>query len=281
MNHSRKLFALGIVLSVVLVACGEKKDAGHAAMKINGETITVTEMERQMEESGHSADSGPGITGKMMKSMIDKELMRQAAIKEKLDTDENVRASLAAANRMILATAYMQKQMAAIGKPTEAEVSGYFNQHPEFFGERKLYDLQEVVIKNPGANLAEIKAKVAGGINLKDFLHWLDGKKIPNSSQQFSASSDQMRDEVAKKFKEAHVGQAIILDDSNKTSALFVNSVQPQPVALAQASPIIMKRLFNTRMSDSIEGKIKQLHEQAKIEYVTPFTEKGRGGAEQ
>jgi EpsD family peptidyl-prolyl cis-trans isomerase len=281
MNHFPKMLALTAVLSMVLTACGEKKEVGHAALKINGEVITAAEMERQMEESGQSPNSGGGITGKMMKSMIDKELMRQAAIKEKLDTDENVRASLASANRMILATAYMQKQMTAIGKPTEAEVGQYFKQHPDFFAERKLYDLQEVVIKGNPANGAEIRAKLAGGINLKDFVHWLEEKKIPHDNQQFSASSDQMREEIAKKFKDAHVGQAITLDDKNQISALFVNAVQTQPVTLAQASPLIMKRLFNTRMSEGMESKIKQLHEQAKIEYVPPFTENGRAPTEQ
>lgn len=281
MSHFQKMFLLTAMLSVALAACGEKKAAGHAAMKINGEAISVAEMERQMEESGHSPESGPGITGKMMSSMIDKEVMRQAAIKDKLDNDENVRAGLALANRMILATAYMQKQMSAIVKPTDAEVNEYFKQHPEFFAERKVYDLQEVAIKPKPERLAEVKAKVAGGADLKDFLRWLDEKKIAYTSQQFSASSDQMRDEVAAKFKNIHVGQGITLDASNQMSALFVNSVQPQPVTLAQASPMIMKRLFNTRMSESVENKIKQLREQAKIEYLPPFTEKGRVGAEQ
>jgi EpsD family peptidyl-prolyl cis-trans isomerase len=279
MKYSQKMLALTVVLSVILAACGEKKTAGHAAVKINGETISVAELERQMEESGQSPASG--ITGQMMKSMIDKELLRQAAIKDKVDTDERVRASLALANRMILASAYMHKQIQGIGKPTEAEVSGYFNQHPEFFAERKLYDVQEVAIKGKPANAAEIKAKVAGGTNLKDFLRWLDEKKIPYTNQQFSVASDQMRDVVAKKLGDARIGQAVTLDDPNQIAALFINAAQVQPVTLAQASPMIMKRIFNTKMSEGMENKIKQLREQAKIEYVAPFTENGKVSAEQ
>jgi peptidyl-prolyl cis-trans isomerase C len=281
MNHSQKMFALAAVLSVILAACGEKKDTGHVAMKINGEAVTAADLERQLEESGMPPNSGNKITGKTMKAMIDKELLRQAAIKENLDKDEHVRASLSAANRMILASAYMHKQIEAIGKPAEAEVSGYFNQHPEFFAGRKLYDLQDVVIKGKPANGAEIKAKVAGGINLKDFLRWLDEKKIPYTSQQVSASSDQMREEMAKKFNDVHVGQATTLDDTNQTSALFVNAVQPQPITLAQASPMIMKRMVNTRMGEAMGNKLKQLREQAKIEYVAPYSENGNAGTEQ
>ena len=279
MNHSQKLLALVTVLSVALTACGEKKDVSPAAMKINGQVITASELERQLEEFGQSPDSGAGITGKTMKSMIDKELMRQAAIKENLDKDENVHASLAAANRMILATAYMQKQVAAIGKPTDAEVSEYYNQHPDFFANRKVYALQEVVINGKPANEAEIKAKLAGGIKLKDFLSWLEEKKIPNSTRELSASSDQIREVLAHKFKDAQAGQAIILDDAKQLTAIFINSVQAEPVTLAQASTTIKKRLFNMKMSGAMESKIKQLNDQAKIEYVAPYTENGKPAA--
>jgi len=281
MNHSQKLLALVTVLSVALTACGEKKDVSPAAMKINGQVITASELERQLEEFGQSPDSGAGITGKTMKSMIDKELMRQAAIKENLDKDENVHASLAAANRMILATAYMQKQVAAIGKPTDAEVSEYYNQHPDFFANRKVYALQEVVINDKPANEAEIKAKLAGGIKLKDFLSWLEEKKIPNSTRELSASSDQIREVLAQKFKDAQAGQAIILDDAKQLTAIFINSVQAEPVTLAQASTTIKKRLFNMKMSGAMESKIKQLNDQAKIEYVAPYTENGKAKAKQ
>jgi peptidyl-prolyl cis-trans isomerase C len=276
MNQTRKMLVLATLLSFALAGCGQKKGATPAAMKINGQVITASELERQMEDLGMSPDSGNGITGKTMKSMIDKELMRQAAIKENLDKDEDVRASLAAADRMILATAYMQKQVAAIAKPTDAEVSEYYNQHPDFFANRKIYDLQEVAISGKPANEEEIKAKVAKGISLKDYLHWLGQKKIQYSNQQIPASTDQMREEVAKKLKDAQVGQAIPLDGTDQITALFINSVQTQPVTLAQASPRIMKRLFNSKMSETMENQIKKLHDEAKIEYVAPFTENGR-----
>jgi EpsD family peptidyl-prolyl cis-trans isomerase len=172
----------------------------------------------------------------------------------------------------------MQKQIEAIGKPTAAEVNGYFNQHPEFFAERKSYDLQEVTIKGKPANEAEIKAKLTRGITLKEFVRWLDEKKISYTNQQLSASSDQMRDEVAKQLKAVHVGQAAILEGSDQMTALFINSEQLQPVTLPQASPMIMKRLFNLKMAQTMEDKFKQLREQAKIEYVAPFTENGKVG---
>ncbi|MGO9446648.1 MAG: EpsD family peptidyl-prolyl cis-trans isomerase [Thiobacillaceae bacterium] len=276
MNHSKKLLVLTAVLSVALTACGQKKVATPAAMKVNGEIVTAAELENQLEESGMTPGSENPISGKMMKAMIDKELLRQAAVKDNLDKDPRVAANLASTRRMILASAYMRKQIETLAKPTDAEVTMYFKQNPDFFANRKLYDLQEVVIKGRPENEAEIRAKLAGGINLKDFVAWLAEKNIPNSNDHLSAGSDQMREAVANKLKDAPVGRAIPLDDPNQIAAVFINAVQTQPFTLAQAAPMIAKRLYNKKIGDTMQTTLSQLRGQAKVEYVAPFTENGK-----
>ena len=46
MNRSQKLLALATALSVTLTSCSEKKDVSPAAMKINGQVITASELAR-------------------------------------------------------------------------------------------------------------------------------------------------------------------------------------------------------------------------------------------
>jgi peptidyl-prolyl cis-trans isomerase C len=253
-----------------------KKVASPAAIKINGEIVTAAELDDQLEESGMTPGSENPISGKMMKAMIDKELLRQAAVKENLDKDPHVAANLSSTRRMILASAYMRKQIETLAKPTDAEVGMYFKQNPDFFANRKRYDLQEVVVKGKPENQAEIRAKLAGGINLKDFVAWLAEKNIPNSNDHLSAGSDQMREVVATKLKDAPVGRAIPLDDPNQIAAVFINAVQAQPFTLAQAAPLIEKRFYNKEIGETMQTTLNQLRAKARIEYVAPFTENGK-----
>jgi peptidyl-prolyl cis-trans isomerase C len=276
MNQSIKIVALVALLSMVLVGCGaKKKETGQVAMKVNGEPIMASDLEWQLEEAGIPPDPA-SINSKTMKAMIDKEILRQAAIKEKLDQDEKVRARIASADRMILADAYMHKQLAAITKPGQADIDAYYGQHPELYSNRQVYGLQEVALKQLPANVAMIKAKLASGIKFKDFLAWLDQQKLAYNTQQFSASTDRIRTEVVDKLKNVHVGQAVSLESPEQFVVLFVESAQSQPISAAEAAPLIMKRLYGKKMGESMENALDQLRKQAKIEYFPPFTANGR-----
>ena len=278
MIHPIKSIALIAALSVTLSACGEKKATGQSdvAVKVNGEAISVTELEDKMRQLGHLRGAQKiTVSESVIKSQIDMELLRQAAVKESLDADKSIRARLAESNRLILATAYLEKKMAAIAKPGEAEVKAYFNQHPERYAERKQYDLQELRIQTRPDNAAQIREKLGSGKSSKEFVRWMKGKKIPYIAQQIVTSADQMPEEILQKLKNIKSGEAIAIDGKDQLNVIFVTAVKSQPVTLEQASQQIVKALDDRRKRDGMNDMLKQLREKAKIEYVPPYTANG------
>jgi len=278
MFHSIKLLVLIAVLGAALTACGEKKTTGQVdvVVKVNGEAISVAELEDKMRQRDHLSEAqNISVSASAIKSKVDMELLRQAAVREKLDTDKTIHARLAESNRFILATAYMEKQMAAVAKPGEAEVKAYFQQHPERFADRKQYDLQELLIQTRPDNEAQIKEKLGGGKNYKAFVLWLKEKKIPNNGQQLVTSADQIPEEILQKLKNLKAGESIVIDGKDQINVIFLNAVKLQPVTLEQASPMIVKTLEDKRKRDVMNDMIRQLREKAKIEYVPPYTANG------
>ena len=278
MIHTNKLMVIVAVLSVALTACGAKKTADHAdvAVKVNGEAITSVELQDNARQHAQIINGQEvSVSGAIIKSQIDMELLRQAAVKDKLDADKMISARLAESNRFILATAYLEKHMAAIPKPGEAEVKAYFEQHPERYAERKQYDLQELRIKTGPENAAQIRKKLGNGKNFKAFVRWLNEKKIPNNGQQLLATTDQIPEEILQKLKSIKPGEAIAIDGKGQLDVIFLTAVKPQPVTLAQAAPMIEKVLDAKHKQDGMNDMIKQLREKAKIEYVPPYTANG------
>ena len=278
MIHTNKLMVIVAVLSVALTACGAKKTADHAdvAVKVNGEAITSVELQDNARQHAQIINGQEvSVSGAIIKSQIDMELLRQAAVKDKLDADKMISARLAESNRFILATAYLEKHMAAIPKPGEAEVKAYFEQHPERYAERKQYDLHELRIQTGPDNAAQIRKKLGNGKNFKAFVRWLNEKKIPNNGQQLLATTDQIPEEILQKLKSIKPGEAIAIDGKGQLDVIFLTAVKPQPVTLAQAAPMIEKVLDAKHKQDGMNDMIKQLREKAKIEYVPPYTANG------
>ena len=278
MIHSGKLMVLVAVLGVALTACGVKKNTDHAdvAVKVNGEAITSVELQDNARQHTQiRSGQEVSVPGDVIKSQIDMELLRQAAVKDKLDADKLISARLAESNRFILATAYLEKQMAAIAKPGEAEIKAYFDQHPDRYAERKQYDLQELRIQTGPDNAAKIRKKLGSGKNFKAFVRWLNEKKIQNNGQQLVVTADQMPEEILQKLESIKPGEAITIDGKDQLNVILVNAVKPQPVTLEQASPMIEKMLDKKHKQDGMNGMMKQLREKAKIEYVPPYTANG------
>jgi len=277
MNKSSKSLLLAAALSLSLSACGDKKttaaDADKVAVKVNGQAISVAEFN---VKARHGADdSSQAIPEAMVKQFVDMELLRQAAVKAKLDSDPTVRARIAIATRTMMATAYMEQQLAAVAKPTEAEIAAYYNQNPARFAERKQYGFQEFSIQPPDGKAPEIHAQLANSKTYADFEQWLTRNKIPHGSTPVSVTSDRLPDEVLRKLTQVTVGGHVVVGDAAQMNVVFVLAEQAQPIALAQEAPAIANMLMEKRKRETLDNTVKQLRDQAKIDYVPPFTASG------
>jgi EpsD family peptidyl-prolyl cis-trans isomerase len=281
MSRNRPFIILVAALSLSLAACNEKNPANgpvakaeaKVGVKVNGEAISVSELDLK---SGHeTAEKNHAISESKMKHLVDMELIRQAAVQSGLDAEENIRARIANSTRTILAMAYMDKQLASIGKPTDAEVTEFYNSNPARFAERKQYQIHEFSILPPAGKAPEIQAQLAKSRNAQAFDQWLTDNKIPHSSTPVSVTADQLPDDVLQKIKDVPVGGAAVMGGNEQMHVLFVLAEQKQPISLAEAKPGAAMILMEKRKTETLENMLKQLRDKAKIEYVTPYTAKG------
>jgi EpsD family peptidyl-prolyl cis-trans isomerase len=276
---SKLLLVLLAASSLTLGACSEKKTAATAdskvAVKVNGQAISAAEIDPQagntMEPHGNS------ISGPRINKLVDMELFRQAAVQSKLDADENVRARIATANRMILATAFLEKTISSVGKPTESEINAYYNQNPDRFAERKQYAIHEFGIEAAPGREAEIQAQLAKGNKVEEFDQWLTAKKISHGSSPAGVTSDRLSDDVLQKLKNVPVGGTALISGPKQMNVVFVLAEQKQPLTLTQAGREIANMLVEKRKRDALDNALKQLRDKAKIEYVPPYTANGLG----
>ena len=98
----------------------------------------------------------PKIRREVLDRLVDQELAVEKAIEKKLDRSPEVLLALENSRREILARAYVEQITAGVPKPTTEEAKKYYAENPALFAERRIYNIQEIVLPATAGVAAEL-----------------------------------------------------------------------------------------------------------------------------
>ena len=260
--------ALVLLAAAGLSACGGKeKKAGQALASVNGEEITVLQLNEELQRANVPTVQQDAASKQLLESLIDRQLLQNEAIKDKIDRDPKVVQAVERAKALIIAQAYMQKRIGTIGKPSAAEVEDYFNKNPQYFSQRKQFDMRELIIASSDMN-DDLKKAMDAAKTLEEVAVWLDANKVKYGRTQLSRTSADLAPELSSKLIGMPKGQLFIIREGDRTLLISLLDIKDNPVALTQAVPQIEQFLFNKKNKDAAEAELKRLRASAKIEYL-------------
>lgn len=261
--------ALALLLAVSLVACGKKEKAssGQALASVDGEEITMLQLNDELQRSGVPASRQVEGSKQLLESLIDRQLLLAAASKEKVDRDPKVVQAIERARALIVAQAYMQKQVGAPVKPTRDEVRDYFDKHPEFFAHRKQFDMRQLVLAGKDAD-ADFNKVTDGAKSLEEVASWMDAHRVKFSRNQISRTSADLPPEMSKRLLELPKGQLFIVREGDRVVLSQIVEVKDVPAELEASTPQIEQYLATAHAKQAAANEVARLRGGAKIEYL-------------
>ena len=283
MQGSKRLFLPLMIAAVLFSGCGEKKGgttekgATQVAAKVNGTELTVSQVNFALQ-SGPKLDKDQlkAASLQAVRNLVDQEVIVQKALSDKFDRDPLVVQALDASRRQILAEAYMSRKLGAPTEPSDAEVTDYFNKHPELFSSRKVYRLQEITIKAPKNKQDAIRAQLGGSKTLSDFAAWLKSENIPVKMAEGVKPAEQLPLAIVPQLAKMRDGQAMVANGPDGMTVIVMAGAQEQPVTLEQAKPAISHLLQVQARQKAAKAELDKLKTAAKIEYVGEFADAGK-----
>ena len=283
MQGLKRLY-LPLLIAALIVGCGDKKDGAaeeskptQVAAKVNGTELTVSQVNYALQRIPNlDKEQSKAASLQVVRNLVDQEVLAQKAQSEKLDRDPTVMQALDAARRQIMAEAYMSRKLGTPAEPTDAEVTDYFNKHPELFTKRKIYRLQEIAIKAPKDKLEAIGVQLRASKSLNEFVDWLKTEKYPAQASQVVKPAEQLPLPMVAKLSEMPDGQAMVVNTPQGMTVVVLADSQLQPVTLEQAKPAIARLLQNEARQKAAKAELDSLKAAAKIEYVGEFAEAGK-----
>ena len=283
--QAMKKLVLPLMIAALMAGCGDKKDEAateekaptQVAAKVNGTELTVHQVNYALQRIPNlDKDQTKAASLRIVRNLVDQEVVMQKALADKLDRDPAVVQALDASRRQILSEAYMARKLGTPVEPTDAEVSEYFNQHPELFSNRKVYRLQEISIKAPKDKHDAIRAQLGASKTLNDFGAWLKAENLEVKAAQGVKPAEQLPLQILPQLAKMPDGQAMVMNAPDGLMVVVVAGSQAQPVTMEQAKPAIVRLLQTQARQKAAKAELDTLKAAAKVEYVGEFADAGK-----
>ncbi|WP_229503027.1 EpsD family peptidyl-prolyl cis-trans isomerase [Pseudoduganella guangdongensis] len=269
-------------LMVVLVsACGNKAEQkpGQALASVNGEEITVMQLNDELARANAPAARQDAVRKQMLESLIDRQLLISEAAKESVDRDPRVVQAIERSRALILAQAYMQKRIGTPAKPSAEEVEAYYSQNPQFFAQRKHFEMREIILPTREVT-DELKAVMDKTRSLDDAAAWLDTHKVKYQKAQLSRSGSELPPELSAKLMALSKDQLFIVREGERSMLVTITDIRSSPVELEAARPQIEQYLMAKKGKEAAEQEVKRLRASAKIAYINQPAPVANAGAQ-
>jgi EpsD family peptidyl-prolyl cis-trans isomerase len=276
------IISLLLIPSVALgiAGCSSKdteksKPATQIAAKVNSGEISVHQLNyvltRTPGAGAASAETAPKIRREVLDRLVDQELAVEKAIEKKLDRSPEVLLALENSRREILARAHVEQITAAAPKPTTEEAKKYYAENPQLFAERRIYNIQEIVLPAAAGIGAELRRMAEAGKPMDEIASWLKDKGIKFAAGSATRSAEQIPLELLPKIHPLKAGQSLILEGPQTVTVMRLAGSQSAPVSEDVALPRIQQFLGNQRAAELAKQEFKTLKANAKITYMGEF----------
>jgi peptidyl-prolyl cis-trans isomerase C len=259
--------ALLIVAGIGLSACSKEKGGGQSLARVNGEDITVLQVNDELSHANIPADQQQDASKKILESLIDRQVIIDEAMRQKIDRSPGVQQTIARAKAQIIEQAYLQSVTSKVDKPTTAEMSDYFHQHPEIFGNGKVYDMNSLLIAGKDMN-DKLKAELDSAKTLDEVATWMKSHDVRYARGVASRNTMSMPPEMASKLMTMHAGQMFVVNEGGNSMIVSIANIKDNPIAFEDAAPAIEQYFKMKNTKEVVDNEVKHLRSLAKIEYL-------------
>jgi EpsD family peptidyl-prolyl cis-trans isomerase len=267
------------ILSLILSACGNDKEAGNkpssqVVAKVNGDEISIHQVNLMLNRLGPlTEEESKAAANKILAKLVDLQLLKQKAIEAKLDRDPTVVQTIEATKNQILAQAYIEREMAKATKASAAEIDTFYDEHPELFKERRVFNLQELAIEDSLDKLPEFEQLIVEKQNISEIAQWLKSNNYKFALNANVRAAEQLPTVILDKLQKLNNGDIIAVPNGQAVNIVSVAASQSQPISKEKAIPVIENYFMNKNKKEAVELEMAALKKAAEIEFIGSFSD--------
>lgn len=279
--NKQQLLVLTLLISTLLIGgCSKKenkdskKSNDQVVAKVNGEEITIHQVNFQLSRMGQMSQEQAKLASKqVLASLVTQEILKQKALEAKLDQDPMILQALALSKDQLLSQAYLQKTIEKTPKASTSEIDSFYKEHPELFENRRVFRLQELVVNISKDKFAETEASLKAIKGINEVATWLRDNNYPFTVNSNVKAAEELPMAILNKLQGLKDGEMMFVPNDKTFNILQISASQTQPISRSKATPIIEQYFFNQNKNNLAKKEMIALNEKAKIEFVGAFSD--------
>ena len=277
MNWTKKIKSMALLVigagALALFGCsrGGTSVPTQLAAKIGSGEVTLYEVDRAMARLPATPASNVAAVRKdVLDELIDRRLMADEAIKLKLDRMPNTVADVESCRLSTLQSAYVMSIAALTSDNAQSDkrdAQNYYEHHPEFFSDRKIYRIKEIAFPES----AGISAPEAEKLSPPDLLELLEQRGVNYRSMFGPVPAEDLPPEVLDTVLSLEDGRSKVLKISGNVLVIARLSASSTPMDLQAAEPRILEYLGHREADERVHAQLALLRSRAGVRYMNEF----------
>jgi EpsD family peptidyl-prolyl cis-trans isomerase len=263
---------MAMAAALVLGGC-ERTATGQVVAVVNGEEITLSDLNSEIKASAASASGAPeAIREAALQRLIDRKVLVQEARKRGIEKQPDYLQGERRARDDVLINLFAQQVTQNIPIPTPADANSYIAAHPERFAQRTVYKLDQIQFASP-ADRNKLKALEAAHdmAAVETALNKMNIKfmREPSAMDSFSTPP-----ELIKRVLALPVGEPFVIAGGPVIYVSVVTEKQAIPLVGEEARAAAARVVRENAINAAAQNQVKQARSAAKIDYQPGFAPK-------
>lgn len=266
-----------IPLSLAVSGC-QKKAEGQVVAVVNGEEITLNELNGEISELNVPAAADKKLVrAEVLQKMVERRLLAQAAKDAGLDRDPTYINQERRLKERLLVSMYGKKAFDTVEVPDNQKVDQYIASHPAMFADRKRFQLEQIQFPIP-QDVNRLK-ELDGAHSMNDVVGKLQAWGVEFQRGTGALDSALVPAETMKRIEALPPGEPFIVPNGDKVVVSVITQATPVALTADQARPIAAQAIRSEELNKIGQQRLTEAKNKAKIEYQKGYEPPKSAGA--
>jgi EpsD family peptidyl-prolyl cis-trans isomerase len=269
MRINRTLAIAAFAGTAALAGC-HKQPGGQVVATVNGEEVTLQELNTELQATNISASTDKQAVQKaLLQRVIDRKLVDGLAKDRDLDKSSDYLAQTRRLNEILLAQLYAKQQLAAVPVPSGADIAKFMTDNPGIFANRQQLVLDQLRFQQP-SNPGQLSG-VEGIHTLDGVAAFLKAKGIQFSRQPAQIDSAALPAPLLTQINNLPAGEPFVIPTGGVLTVNVITQRKAVANDPAQAKSVAAAAWREQKVQQAVNDQLTAARNTAKISYQPGF----------